>query len=155
MDEGRTRRRHDRRAVEVDVRVSTIDPEVDPVTGGRYFRESEETCATLSPGGAFIRTRDPLTPGHRILLEIHVPDEQEPIEATGRVAWVKPEIERRSRTAAPQTGAGVEFTDADPSARRAIVRYLDCTGPEPRRTAPRDSRAARSTAPQRGSHASE
>ena len=155
MSEGRTRRRHDRRTVDVGVRVMTIDPEVDPLTGGRYFRESEETCATLSPGGAFIRTRDPLTPGHRILLEIHVPGEGDPIEATGRIAWVKPELEKRGPTAAPRTGAGVEFTDTDPSIRGAIARYLDQAAPRARSLASRNTpRATRSTAPQRSPHAS-
>ena len=155
MQDGRTPRRHHRRAVDVSVRVSTIDSEVDPETGDRYFRESEETCATLSPGGAFIRTREPLTPGHRILLAIHVPGAQDPIEATGRVAWVKPELVRRGPNATPHNGAGVEFTDDDPATQRAIVRYLE-RARAPRRIGPRDdARATRSPVPQGGPLASE
>ena len=114
-------RQHDRTSVDVEVRVSTIDPEVDLETGRRYFRDAEETCATLSPGGAFIRTLDPPAPGRRVVLQIHVPGEAEPVEATGRVAWSQRDLDPASQ---PESGAGVEFTGADPHSRRVLARYL-------------------------------
>ena len=77
-------RRHRRIAVHMPVRISTIDPETDPRTGRPYFRATREYCANLSRGGAFIRTSDPLSPGRRVLVEIHMP-----VEAIGRVAWSK------------------------------------------------------------------
>ena len=117
----RKSRQHARTPVEVGVRVSTIDPEIDLETGRRYFRESEETCATLSPGGAFIRTLDPPATGRRVVLQIHVPGEGEPVEATGRVAWSRRDLDPASR---PESGAGVEFTGADPRSRRVLARYL-------------------------------
>ena len=149
------RRRHDRRAVDVDVRISSIDPEIDPRTGRRYYRETEETCATLSPGGAFLRTREPLTPGNRVVLAIHVPGEGEPIEATARVAWVKHPIDANDRSAAIDAGAGVEFTDADPAARRAIVRYLDRNPAGPGRQEPARGIGGRARLGLSGSLASE
>ena len=122
----RKNRLHDRTPVEVEVRVSTIDPEIDTETGRRYFRETEETCATLSPGGAFIRSLDPPAEGRRLVLQIHVPGEVEPIEATGRVAWTRRSLDPTA--AAPENpgeiGAGVEFTDTDPHTRLVLARYL-------------------------------
>ena len=53
------RRRHPRVPVELPVRLSTIDPEIDPRTGRPYFRASREMCANLSRGGLFIRTARP------------------------------------------------------------------------------------------------
>ncbi len=122
----RKNRQHDRTPVEVDVRVSTIDAEIDPETGRRYFRETEETCATLSPGGAFIRSLDPPAEGRRLVLQIHVPGEGKPIEATGRVAWTQRALDPGGNLDEPAstTGAGVEFTDADPHARLILARYL-------------------------------
>jgi Tfp pilus assembly protein PilZ len=122
----RKNRQHDRTPVEVEVRVSTIDPEIDAETGHRYFRESEETCATLSPGGAFIRSLDPPAEGRRLVLQIHVPGEGEPIEATGRVAWTQRTLDPTTKTpdAPADIGAGVEFTETDPHARRVLARYL-------------------------------
>src|SRR4029453_14364383 len=88
VDSWPEQRRHRRVAVELPVRLSTIDPELDPRTGRPYFRASRETCANLSRGGLFIRTRDPLSPGRRVLVELHFPDGR-PLEAVGRVAWSK------------------------------------------------------------------
>ena len=117
----RRNRQHDRTPVEVEIRLSSIDPETDPETGRRYFRESEETCATLSPAGAFIRSLDPPAAGRRLVLQIHVPGESEPVEATGRVAWSKRDLDPATRGG---SGAGVEFTGADPRSRRVLARYL-------------------------------
>ena len=117
----RPRRRHLRVAVHVPVRVSTIDPETDPRTGRPFFRASREYCANLSRGGAFIRTRDPLSPGHRVLVEIHMP-ESDPIETIGRVAWVKtvlgPGLEPH------ESGVGVEFLGGSAETLVALERWL-------------------------------
>lgn len=122
MDDSRARhRRHPRVPVNVPVRVSTIDPETDPRTGRHFFRASREYCANLSPGGAFIRTADPLSPGRRILVEIHVP-RRAPIEAIGRVAWSKTVLVPGG--AVDESGVGVEFLGGSPDALRAIERYL-------------------------------
>ena len=45
----------------------------------------------VSRGGVFVHTSEPLTPGRRILVEIQLPGGP-PIEAIGRVAWVKHQL---------------------------------------------------------------
>lgn len=102
-------RRHPRVPVRVPVRVSTIDPETDPRTGRPCFRATREMCANLSRGGAFIHTDDPLSPGHRVLVEIHVPG-REPLETLGRVAWAKSVLGPSGRI---DNGVGVEFLGAE------------------------------------------
>lgn len=91
--------------VRVPVRVSSIDPETDPRTGRSCFRATHEVCANLSRGGAFIHTDDPLSPGHRVLVEIHVPG-RDPIETLGRVAWSRTVLGPGGRV---ENGVGVEF----------------------------------------------
>jgi Tfp pilus assembly protein PilZ len=104
------------------VRVSTIDPETDPRTGRLYFRATREYCANLSRGGAFIETSDPLAPGRRILVEIHVP-EGEPIEAIGRVAWSKTVL--TSSGGCEGSGVGVEFLGSSGDQLTALANYLE------------------------------
>jgi len=120
-DSGPSRRRHPRVPVQVPVRLSTIDPETDPRTGRPFFRASRETCANLSRGGAFIRTGDPLSPGRRVLVEIHVPD-GEPIETIGRVAWSKTVLQPGGQPG--ESGVGVEFLGGSSTALRALSVYL-------------------------------
>ena len=115
------RRRHRRVPVDLPVRLTTIDPEVDPRTGRPYFRASREMCANLSQGGLFIKTRDPISPGRRVLVELHFPDGR-PLEAVGRIAWSK-------RVLAPSSGAdddgvGVEILGAPPDQLAALESFL-------------------------------
>lgn len=100
------RRRHDRIAATIPVRLSTIEPDRDPLTGRSYFRASQETCANVSRGGAFIRTTELLTPGRRVLVELSLPGGAQ-VEAVGRVAWTKRVLSSSSRE--PDCGVGVEF----------------------------------------------
>ena len=116
------RRRHRRIAVHMPVRISTIDPETDPRTGRLYFRATREYCANLSRGGAFIQTSDPLSPGRRILVEIHLP-EGDPIEAVGRVAWSKTEL---TTSGSPEdSGVGVEFLGSSEAQLTVLAAYLE------------------------------
>jgi uncharacterized protein (TIGR02266 family) len=114
-------RRHPRIAVRVPVDVSTIDPETDPRTGRPYFRECQELCGNLSPGGMFIASADPPGPGRRLLLRIHTPDGAPPIEALARVAWRKPD----APVGREEAGVGVEFLRPSEATRAAIERMLD------------------------------
>ncbi len=118
----RKNRQHARTPVDVDVRVSTIDPEIDPETGRRYYRAAEETCATLSPGGAFFKSLDPPPPGRRVVVQIHVPGNESPIETTGRIAWSRRELDPAAADL-DEGGAGVAF-DADPEAEAALAHFL-------------------------------
>jgi Tfp pilus assembly protein PilZ len=123
MDESfSSTRRHPRVTVNVPVRVSTIDPETDPRTGRPFFRATREYCANLSCGGAFIRTHDPLSPGRRLLVEIHVP-EGEFIETIGRVAWSKSVLQPGGELS--ECGVGVEFLGGTSEALGALSTYLE------------------------------
>ena len=115
------RRRHPRVDVTLPVRISTIDPEVDPRTGRPYFRASREVCANLSRGGLFIRTQEPPTPGRRVLVEMHFPDGS-PLEAVGRVAWSKVVLAPGQEP--EENGVGVEFLGAPPDQLTALETFL-------------------------------
>jgi len=104
------------------VRISTIEPERDPWTGRPFFRASQETCANVSRGGAYVQTGEPLSPGRRILLEITLPDGQ-PVEAIGRIAWSKRVLTPRERDV--QAGIGIEFLGGAAEQFSALENYID------------------------------
>jgi hypothetical protein len=118
----RERRRHRRVRANVPVRISTIEPERDPWTGRPFFRATEETSGNLSAGGAFVVTAEPLRPGRRVLLELHLP-EGGSIEAIGRVAWTKRVLapDERDREA----GVGIEFLGGAPEQLDRLGIFLD------------------------------
>jgi Tfp pilus assembly protein PilZ len=116
------RRRHERVATDVTVRISTIEPERDPWTGRPFFRATQETCANVSRGGAFVKTNEPLTPGRRLLVEVHLPNTR-PIETIGRVAWTK-----RITTPHPgadESGIGIEFIGGASDQFAALEGYIE------------------------------
>ena len=118
-------RRHQRVPVDMTVRLTTIDPEPDPRTGRPFFRASRELCANLSPGGAFIRTADPLSPGRRVLVEIELPQGRA-IEAVGRVAWSRTLIGPGGRVEG--SGAGVEFLSGSTGKWESLEGFLERYG---------------------------
>ena len=105
-------RRHRRVALQVPVRLQTIDSERDPRTGRRCFRCTQELSGNLSRGGAFLPTAEPLSEGCRLWIEIELPDGAGRIQAAGRVAW----------SGLASGGLGVEFVDA--GALRSLDRFL-------------------------------
>jgi Tfp pilus assembly protein PilZ len=116
------RRRHRRVAASMPVRISTIEPERDPWTGRPFFRASQETCANVSRGGAYVQTGEPLAPGRRILLELTLPDGR-PVEAIGRIAWSKRVLTPRERDV--QAGVGIEFLGGAAEQFTALENYID------------------------------
>ena len=106
MDHHSGRRRHPRVEAVLPVRISTLEPERDPWTGRPFFRASQETCANVSCGGAFVRTAEPLSPGRRVLLEFELPDGNA-LEAIGRVAWSRRVLAPLERDS--EAGIGIEF----------------------------------------------
>jgi len=105
-------------AVHMPVRISTIDPEIDPHDGKPYFRTSDETFANVSRSGAFVPTEEPVATGRRLLVEIDIPDGQR-IQAVGRVVWSRrpaPAAERGDATPAQgpvrRSGIGIQFLTA-------------------------------------------
>jgi hypothetical protein len=115
------RRRHRRVPIDVPIRISTIDPEIDPWTGRPFFRAWEERCENLSRGGALVRTREPLAPGRRVLLELDLPDGPS-FEAIARVAWTQtggevPQLEY-------EYGLGIEFLGGVPEHMARLEKFL-------------------------------
>lgn len=121
-------RRHLRVDVRAQARVSSIDAERDAASGAICFRESDELCANLSVGGAFIHTSDPPPMGRRVLLQIELPGGAS-VEALGRVAWTQRAIGASGESAA--VGAGIEFVSDDVETRSVIERYLRALCKEP------------------------
>lgn len=121
-DDRRNQRRHPRIQASLPVRISTIEPERDPWTGRPFFRASQETCANLSRGGAFVHTSEPLAPGRRILVELKLPNGA-PLEAIGRVAWTKRVMtpDERNREA----GVGIEFLGGVAEHFSALQKFID------------------------------
>ena len=111
------RRRHPRVAVDVPVRVSTIDPELDPYTGRPFFRAFEDRAVDLSRGGLRLRTGESLMPGRRVLLELELPDATT-FEAIARVAWTA-----RTPQAGDALDVGIEFIGAS-TTRAGLDRVL-------------------------------
>jgi Tfp pilus assembly protein PilZ len=122
MEESQSKlRRHPRIAAEISVRISTLAPERDPWTGRPFFRASQETCANVSRGGAFVQTEEPLTPGRRVLLELTLPNGNS-LEALGRVAWAKRVVGPRQRDS--DAGVGIEFLGGAPDQFEELDRYI-------------------------------
>jgi Tfp pilus assembly protein PilZ len=121
-DDYQQQRRHRRVCASMPVRISTIEPERDPWTGRPFFRASQETCANVSRGGAYVQTGEPLAPGRRVLLEITLPDGR-PVEAIGRIAWSKRVLTPRERDV--QAGIGIEFLGGAAEQFSALENYID------------------------------
>jgi hypothetical protein len=123
-------RRHERVESGISVRISTIEPERDPWTGRPFFRSLHETCRNVSRGGLFVKTTEPLAPGRRLLVEIHLPTGR-PLEAIGRIAWVK----RDPAADQPDSdsGIGIEFLGGASEQFEALDDYIT------RRSSPSES----------------
>jgi type IV pilus assembly protein PilZ len=129
-DDFNHQRRHERIDSVIPVRISTIEPERDPKTGRPFFRTLQETCANVSRGGIFIKTNEPLDAGRRLLVEIRLPSGR-PLEAIGRIAWVK-------RVLSPErseSGIGIEFLGGASEQLQALDEYVShrCEPAEPSR----------------------
>jgi hypothetical protein len=116
------RRRHRRISTDISVRISTIEPERDPWTGRPFFRASQEICANVSRGGAFVKTAEPLDPGRRLLVEVHLPSGG-PLEAIGRVAWTKRIMTPHARDT--ESGIGIEFIGGASDQFAALESFID------------------------------
>jgi hypothetical protein len=115
------RRRYERISTEISIRISTIEPERDPWTGRPFFRASQETCANVSRGGAYVVTAEPLKPGRRLLVEVNLPGARR-LEAIGRVAWTKRVIMPDSREG--ESGIGIEFIGGASEQFAALDGYI-------------------------------
>ena len=124
------RRRHPRVLLQVPIRLSTIDPEIDPWTGRPFFRTCEETIADLSRGGARVQSHEPLAPGRRLLLELDLPGGRT-FEAIARVAWTRLEPATGNDASDGPYGLGLEFLGGTPDHLTRLETFL-----HPRASAP-------------------
>jgi len=116
------RRRFERVSADIPVRISTIEPDLDPLTGRRYFRASQERCANLSRGGVFVHTHELLDPGRRVLVELSLPDGGQ-VEAIGRVAWTQYTM-RNGSSKGLDCGVGIEFLGGVTEQLSALDEFL-------------------------------
>jgi len=116
------RRRFERVRADIPVRISTIEPDLDPLTGRRYFRASQERCANLSRGGMFVHTHELLDPGRRVLVELSLPDGGH-VEAIGRVAWTQYAM-RNGQANSLDCGVGIEFVGGATEQLLALEEFV-------------------------------
>ena len=115
-------RRFERVPADIPVRISTIEPDLDPLTGRTYFRASQERSANLSRGGVFVQTHELLDPGRRVLVELSLPDGGQ-VEAIGRVAWTQRAM--RTSSAALGCGVGIEFLGGAAEQLHALEQFVE------------------------------
>ena len=119
----RPTQRFTRLSVRMGVRVSTIDPETDPWTGKTFFRSSEETCANVSRGGAFVVTKEPIPRGRRLLLEFEIPGGRE-VQTMATVVWSSGLAPGTPAGEPGERGIGVEFLGGSRDQLLELERFI-------------------------------
>src|SRR6185295_19303723 len=87
----------------------------------RFSGFISEYSANISPGGLFLRTREPQPPGTVLDLEFRLGDGYELIRGRGEVIWVRAEDEGTARPA----GMGLRFLELSEGSRELIYRIVD------------------------------
>jgi uncharacterized protein (TIGR02266 family) len=88
------------------------------------------TVKDVSQGGLFIALQRPLDVGSRVSLTLAPPDGMEPIEVTGRVAWIRP-----ARSGGQPAGMGVEFDRQGERQRELIRQWIERAASDGKRDA--------------------
>lgn len=79
-------------------------------------QQRKELVADLSPGGAFVRSWNPLPLGAKVQLALRLPLSFSALELKGHVAWV--------RLAGDHPGMGIEFEHEGDDARQKLEKLL-------------------------------
>lgn len=142
--------RHPRRSTTVPVVVATVDGEVDPATGARFYRTAEESTANLSRGGAYVRSWEPLAEGRRVLVTLALPDlpggpRGGEIQLEGHVAWTQRRVRPNAQGRVEPAGYGVAFDGGRHADLVALGRYLDAIAPPEAPIGPQPSPQVAST----------
>ena len=91
-------RRDPRTSTFFSVSTATVDPVRNPRTGEIHYEAHEaELITNLSRRGVGLRCARPPSLGSRLLLEIRMYGEREPVELIGRTCWTRVEILRGVR----------------------------------------------------------
>jgi PilZ domain len=120
-DSDSQQRRFERVRADIPVRISTIEPDQDPLTGRTYFRASQERASNVSRGGVFVQTHELLGPGRRVLVELSLPDGGQ-VAAIGRVAWTQ--YTMQSKPTGLACGVGIEFLGGATEQLRALDEFV-------------------------------
>jgi Tfp pilus assembly protein PilZ len=116
--------RFPREPTRVAVRISTVDPELDPDTGESFYRSTEATTANLSRGGAFIHSWEPLAAGRRVIVVLDLPWGGE-LQLVGQVVWTRRRLQSPGQGALEAPGYGIEFVGGTRGDQAAIQQILD------------------------------
>ncbi|MFO0687761.1 MAG: PilZ domain-containing protein [Myxococcota bacterium] len=119
-----------RHATCVAVRISTVDPEVDPDSGEPFFRSAEATTANLSRGGVFVHSWEPLAAGRRVIVALDLPSGGE-LSLFGQVAWTRRRLESGRAGSLETPGYGIEFVGVTRAEQAAVQQILDAQGSTP------------------------
>ena len=122
--------RYPRVATAVPVRITTVDPECDPITGKPFFRSAEETTANLSCGGAYLRSWEPLAAGRRVIVAIDLPSGEE-LQLTARVVWTRRELRPAKSDKIEAPGYGLEFHGTSSRELARLDQFLSGLSPTP------------------------
>jgi uncharacterized protein (TIGR02266 family) len=116
MDQGR--RGADRKAVGLLVKLKHTDV-------GSFV---EEFAVNISPGGMFIRSREPQPVGTPVKFEVRIADGQRVLRGSAVVRWVRPPEDLSG-----PPGMGIQFTELEPASQALVDRMLERKGeaPEP------------------------
>ena len=115
MDQGR--RGADRKAVGLLVKLKHTDV-------GSFV---EEFAVNISPGGMFIRSREPQQVGTPVKFEVRIADGQRVLRGSAVVRWVRPPEDLSG-----PPGMGLQFTELEPASQALVDRMLERKGePEP------------------------
>ena len=112
----------------VPVRISTVDPEVDPDTAVRFYRATEATTANLSRGGVFVHSWEPLAAGRRVIVALDLPAGGE-LQLVGQVVWTRRKLTPRAAGPVEAPGYGIEFVAQSRAEQAAIQQVLDAAAP--------------------------
>ena len=122
-DSGSQRRRFERVRADIPVRISTIEPDLDPLTGRTYFRASQERCAQslarrrIRPDRTSCSTRDGACSS-----SCRCPTAAQ-VEAIGRVAWTQYAM-RSATSDGLDCGVGIEFLGGATEQLRALEEFV-------------------------------
>ena len=112
------------------VRISTVDPEIDPDSGVSFFRSTEATTANLSRGGVFVHSWEPLAAGRRVIVALDLPAGGE-LQMVGQVVWTRRKLTPRIGEPVEAPGYGIEFAGGSRAEQAAIQQILDAPSAPP------------------------